>query len=309
MARAIWKGAISFGLVHIPVSLSAATSSQGIDFDWLDQRSMEPVGYKRVNKVTGKEIERENIVKGVEYEKGRYVVLSEEEIRAAHPKSTQTIEIFAFVDSQEIPCSTSIPRTTWPRPARRQGLRAAPGDPGAHRQGRPGQRRPAHPPAPGAPTASRGRPGADHSALAVAGAQPGWPGAGRKRHRGETRQARAGDGQAPGGGHGLPLGAGRIQDSFSDKIMKLVEEKAARANCTRWRKRRRWPARAPTSSISPTCSSAACVPAPAARVAKRPGPTRRVAPSPVPRVRGARPEANRWVNQPEPIGRRRARNQ
>ncbi|MBA5006439.1 Ku protein [Pseudomonas aeruginosa] len=103
MARAIWKGAISFGLVHIPVSLSAATSSQGIDFDWLDQRSMEPVGYKRVNKVTGKEIERENIVKGVEYEKGRYVVLSEEEIRAAHPKSTQTIEIFAFVDSQEIP--------------------------------------------------------------------------------------------------------------------------------------------------------------------------------------------------------------
>lgn len=100
--------------MHIPVSLSAATSSQGIDFDWLDQRSMEPVGYKRVNKVTGKEIERENIVKGVEYEKGRYVVLSEEEIRAAHPKSTQTIEIFAFVDSQEIPCSTSIPRTTWP---------------------------------------------------------------------------------------------------------------------------------------------------------------------------------------------------
>ncbi|AVR68062.1 MULTISPECIES: non-homologous end joining protein Ku [Pseudomonas aeruginosa group] len=103
MARAIWKGAISFGLVHIPVSLSAATSSQGIDFDWLDQRSMDPVGYKRVNKVTGKEIEREHIVKGVEYEKGRYVVLSEEEIRAAHPKSTQTIEIFAFVDSQEIP--------------------------------------------------------------------------------------------------------------------------------------------------------------------------------------------------------------
>ncbi|ABR84263.1 Ku protein [Pseudomonas aeruginosa] len=103
MARAIWKGAISFGLVHIPVSLSAAASSQGIDFDWLDQRSMDPVGYKRVNKVTGKEIEREHIVKGVEYEKGRYVVLSEEEIRAAHPKSTQTIEIFAFVDSQEIP--------------------------------------------------------------------------------------------------------------------------------------------------------------------------------------------------------------
>ena len=103
MPRAIWKGAISFGLVHIPVALASATASQGVDFDWLDQRSMEPVGYKRVNKVTGKEVTKENIVKGVAYEKGRYVVLSEEEIRAAHPESTQTIDIFAFVDSQQIP--------------------------------------------------------------------------------------------------------------------------------------------------------------------------------------------------------------
>ena len=103
MARSIWKGAISFGLVHIPVSLVAATSSEGVDFDWLDQRSMDPVGYKRINKVTGKEVTREHIVKGVQYEKGRYVVLSEEEIRSAHPASTQTIDIFAFVDSEQIP--------------------------------------------------------------------------------------------------------------------------------------------------------------------------------------------------------------
>ncbi|HJR30215.1 MAG TPA: Ku protein, partial [Pseudomonas sp.] len=103
MARAIWKGAISFGLVHIPVALISATSSRGIDFNWLDSRSMDPVGYKRINKVTGKEITQEHIVKGVEYEKGRYVVLSEEEIRSAHPLSTQTIDIFAFVDSQQIP--------------------------------------------------------------------------------------------------------------------------------------------------------------------------------------------------------------
>ena len=103
MPRAIWKGAISFGLVHIPVALTSATSSQGVDFDWLDKRSMEPVGYKRVNKVTGKEIDKDNIVKGVQYEKGRYVVLSEEEIREAHPASTQTIDIFAFVDSAQIP--------------------------------------------------------------------------------------------------------------------------------------------------------------------------------------------------------------
>lgn len=103
MPRAIWKGAISFGLVHIPVALVSATSSQGVDFDWLDKRSMDPVGYKRINKATGKEITKENIVKGVQYEKGRYVVLSEEEIRASHPKSTQTIEIFGFVDADQIP--------------------------------------------------------------------------------------------------------------------------------------------------------------------------------------------------------------
>ncbi|AUG07589.1 Ku protein [Pseudomonas sp. S09G 359] len=103
MPRAIWKGAISFGLVHIPVSLVSATASQGVDFDWLDKRSMDPVGYKRINKATGKEVTKENIVKGVAFEKGRYVLLSEDEIRSAHPKSTQTIEIIAFVDSDQIP--------------------------------------------------------------------------------------------------------------------------------------------------------------------------------------------------------------
>ncbi len=103
MARSIWKGAISFGLVHIPVALQSATSSEDIDFDWLDERTMDRVGYKRVNKSTGKEVKKENIVKGVQYEKGKYIVLSDEEIKSAHPKSTQTIDIFSFVDSAEIP--------------------------------------------------------------------------------------------------------------------------------------------------------------------------------------------------------------
>lgn len=102
-SRVLWKGAISFGLVHIPVALHSATSESGIDFDWLDKRSMDPVGYKRVNKRTGKEITRENIVKGVEYEDGQYVVLSEEEIKSAYPKTTQTIEIESFVPNTEIP--------------------------------------------------------------------------------------------------------------------------------------------------------------------------------------------------------------
>src|SRR4051812_19754797 len=102
-SRALWKGAISFGLVHIPVSLHPATTESGVDFDWLDKRSMDPVGYKRVNKRTGKEIDKDNIVKGVEYDSGKYVVLSPEEIEAVYPKSTQSIEIEAFVSATEIP--------------------------------------------------------------------------------------------------------------------------------------------------------------------------------------------------------------
>lgn len=102
-SRALWKGAISFGLVHIPVALHAATSDSGIDFDWLDKRSMDPVGYKRINKKTGQEISKENIVKGIEYQDGQYVVLSEEEIAGAYPRTTQTIEIESFVPNTEIP--------------------------------------------------------------------------------------------------------------------------------------------------------------------------------------------------------------
>ncbi|HET7794132.1 MAG TPA: Ku protein [Rhizobacter sp.] len=102
-SRALWKGAISFGLVHIPVSLHSATTESGVDFDWLDKRSMDPVGYKRVNKRTGKEIDKNNIVKGVAYGEGKYVVLSPQEIEAVYPKSTQSIDIEAFVSAGEIP--------------------------------------------------------------------------------------------------------------------------------------------------------------------------------------------------------------
>lgn len=101
--RALWKGAISFGLVHIPIALHSATQDQGLDFDWLDKRSMDPVGYKRINKSTGEEITKENIVKGIEYEDGQYVILSPEEIAAAYPRTTQTVEIEAFVPITEIP--------------------------------------------------------------------------------------------------------------------------------------------------------------------------------------------------------------
>ena len=102
-SRILWKGAISFGLVHIPVSLHTATAEHAIDFDWLDKRTMDPVGYKRVNKKTGREITKEQIVKGVAVEDGHYVVLSDDEIDAAYPKSTQSIDIEAFVSADEIP--------------------------------------------------------------------------------------------------------------------------------------------------------------------------------------------------------------
>ena len=103
MPRVIWKGAITFGLVHVPVALYPASQEVGIDFDWLDKRSMDPVGYKRVNKRTGLEIQTADIVKGIKQADGDYVILSEDQIKAAYPKSTQTIEIESFVKASEIP--------------------------------------------------------------------------------------------------------------------------------------------------------------------------------------------------------------
>lgn len=85
------------------MALYSATTDHAIDFDWLDKRTMDPVGYKRINKKTGKEIARENIVKGIEYEDGEYVVLSDKEIADAYPKTTQTIEIESFVPANGIP--------------------------------------------------------------------------------------------------------------------------------------------------------------------------------------------------------------
>jgi DNA end-binding protein Ku len=103
MPRAIWKGAISFGLVHVPIALYPGSSETGIDFDWVDKRSMDPVGYKRINKRTGKEVPKDNIVKGVKVADDEYVLLSDAEIKAAYPKTTQTIEIESFVKASDIP--------------------------------------------------------------------------------------------------------------------------------------------------------------------------------------------------------------
>jgi len=101
MARIIWKGAISFSLVHIPVSLHTATRANELDLDLLDRRDFSPVGYQRINKSTGKAVEWADIVKGYEYKKGEYVALTDEDFRRANVKATQTIAIQSFVRPQE----------------------------------------------------------------------------------------------------------------------------------------------------------------------------------------------------------------
>ncbi|MGH8313792.1 MAG: Ku protein [Steroidobacterales bacterium] len=103
MARSLWKGAITFGLVNIPVELFPAEDRKGFQFSMLDKRDFSPVGYKRYSKKSGKEVEWTNIVKGYEYEKDQYVVLSDEDFRRANVKASRTIDIRAFVPAAEIP--------------------------------------------------------------------------------------------------------------------------------------------------------------------------------------------------------------
>ncbi|KAF7963604.1 DNA repair protein, partial [Cupriavidus sp. UYMU48A] len=103
MSRIIWKGAITFGLVNIPVVLKPASRSQSLDLDLLDERDMAPVGYQRINKSTGKPVPKEHIVKGYQYEKDEYVLLNDEDFRRANVEATQTVDIVSFVQADEIP--------------------------------------------------------------------------------------------------------------------------------------------------------------------------------------------------------------
>jgi DNA end-binding protein Ku len=103
MARTMWKGAISFGLVHIPVEMYPAVRDHGLDLTMLDKRDFSPVGFKRYNKGNNKEVTWDDIVKGYEYTEGEYVVLSDEDLRQANPEATATIDILAFVDAGDVP--------------------------------------------------------------------------------------------------------------------------------------------------------------------------------------------------------------
>ena len=98
----IWRGTIAFGLVEIPVAIVAAERAKGIKLSFLDQRDFSPVGYKRFNKVTEEEVPWDQIVRGYEYEKGQYVVLTPQDLERASPDLSKTIQILYFVDATDI---------------------------------------------------------------------------------------------------------------------------------------------------------------------------------------------------------------
>lgn len=101
--RALWKGAISFGLVQIPVSIVIAEEAHELALHQLDRRDNGPIGYDRINKVTGKKVAWSDIVKGYEISKGKYVVVSDEDLKNANVAASQTIDIEDFVETSEIP--------------------------------------------------------------------------------------------------------------------------------------------------------------------------------------------------------------
>jgi len=100
--RAIWKGSISFGLVNIPIALYPATRREELKFRLLRAKDHSPVNYKRVAEKDGKEVPWDEIVKGYEYEKGKFVVLNEKDFQRVDLEATQTVDIQDFVDLDEI---------------------------------------------------------------------------------------------------------------------------------------------------------------------------------------------------------------
>src|SRR6185295_14794967 len=101
--RPIWKGSISFGLVTIPVQVLPATSAaEKISFRMLRKKDLSPIKYKRVAEVDDKEVPWGEIVKGYEYEKGKFVVLGEEDFKRVDLEATESIDIVDFVDIDEI---------------------------------------------------------------------------------------------------------------------------------------------------------------------------------------------------------------
>jgi DNA end-binding protein Ku len=102
MARSLWSGTISFGLVSVPVRMVGATESKELRFHFLDKHDLQPIGYDKVRRDTGEHVDRDDIVRGFEVEKGRFVPLEEEDLDRLDIELTKTIEICDFVDLDQI---------------------------------------------------------------------------------------------------------------------------------------------------------------------------------------------------------------
>jgi DNA end-binding protein Ku len=102
MARSIWSGTISFGLVSVPVRMFTATESKELKFHFLDKKDLKPIGYDKVRKDSGKHVDADDIVRGFEIEKGKYVPLEEDDLDRLDVELTHSIDICDFVDLEEI---------------------------------------------------------------------------------------------------------------------------------------------------------------------------------------------------------------
>ncbi|HYF00533.1 MAG TPA: Ku protein, partial [Planctomycetota bacterium] len=103
MSRVLWKGSIRFGLVLVPVGVHPAEQRKDISFDLLDRRDHAPIGYRKVNKVSGEEVPNDEIVKAYQRDDGTYVEMDPEDFEKASPEKSKTIDISTFVDMKEIP--------------------------------------------------------------------------------------------------------------------------------------------------------------------------------------------------------------
>ena len=100
--RSLWRGAISFGLIYVPIEMYAASKEHALSLHFLDSRDFAPVGYERINKSTGKSVDWQHIVKGYEFEKGQYVALADADFKHANVKASETIEISSFTQAAGI---------------------------------------------------------------------------------------------------------------------------------------------------------------------------------------------------------------
>lgn len=102
IARPVWKGTISFGLVSIPIALYSAVRREELKFRLLRASDLSPINYKRVAEADNREVPWDQIVKGYEYEKGKFVVLKDDDFKRADVEATQTVDIISFVKLEEI---------------------------------------------------------------------------------------------------------------------------------------------------------------------------------------------------------------